>query len=166
MDFCAARGRHPNAAGTTASCVLQRSLPGVTLIAVEGFVYWPLPQTDGITRENFRRIQLGMSQAKVEAILGPPGEYRSGPVKYELLTPVKGNEDQLSTSFEGQGQSIWMSDQALVGMEFERTGRVIGGPSLVRLAGKKEPQGQSDNLLWRAKRQWHRWFPEKPEVQP
>jgi hypothetical protein len=43
------------------------------LLAAGAFVLWPRPER--ITRENFKRIREGMTQAEVEAILGPPGDY-------------------------------------------------------------------------------------------
>ena len=37
------------------------------------------PRADRITPENYARVQPGMTRAEVEAILGPPGDFRKGP---------------------------------------------------------------------------------------
>jgi hypothetical protein len=49
----------------------------VAVSAVGPFVLWPRPNR--VTEENFDRIKEGMSLADVEAVLGAPGDYRSGP---------------------------------------------------------------------------------------
>ena len=46
------------------------------LVAAGAVVLWPEPPSR-ITRENFDRVREGMTQAEVEAILGPPGDYRT-----------------------------------------------------------------------------------------
>jgi hypothetical protein len=58
----------------------------VALLTAGAFVAWPRP--DRITRENFDRIQLEMGQAEVEAILGPPGDYTTGPVRLPSDDPA------------------------------------------------------------------------------
>jgi hypothetical protein len=64
----------------------RKLLPGavavlVTLAGVAALVLWP--RADRVTRANFDRIRVGMSRAEVEAILGPPGDYRTGRTKEE-----------------------------------------------------------------------------------
>src|SRR5258708_730719 len=49
----------------------------IALVGVAAFVAWPRP--DRVTRENFDRIKVGMSRTEVEAILGPQGDYTTGP---------------------------------------------------------------------------------------
>jgi hypothetical protein len=54
-------------------------------LGVAGVAFWVWPdQTDGgISRGGFERIQDGMTQAEVEAILGgPPGDYSAAYVVY------------------------------------------------------------------------------------
>jgi len=60
--------------------MLNRSIRLVTLLALFGLaVFWlalRLQPSDRISREGFDRIQQGMTQEEVEAVLGvPPGEY-------------------------------------------------------------------------------------------
>jgi hypothetical protein len=102
---------------------------------------WPRPER--ITRENFARLNSGMSRAEVEAILGSPGEYSTGPLEYSYFCM-------------GELPDVWESDQGVIVVFY-------GAPSValdVRwIVPKRKEVGPLDNLLWRAKRQWHRWFP-------
>ena len=50
------------------------------------------PWRPGVTKENFDRIEIGMTRAEVEAILGPPTD---------MLSP-----------FAGDDEPIWESDRA------------------------------------------------------
>jgi hypothetical protein len=53
------------------------------LLAVMAYAARPIffpPTNPRLTRENFDRIKEGMKRADVEAILGPPGDYRTGPI--------------------------------------------------------------------------------------
>jgi outer membrane protein assembly factor BamE (lipoprotein component of BamABCDE complex) len=56
---------------------LLLALAGLALVVAGTFVLWP--RANRITRENFDHIEKGMSRAQVESILGPPGDYRTGP---------------------------------------------------------------------------------------
>ncbi len=57
-----------------------------------------------------------MSRAEVEAILGPPGDYRTGPAEPDTgLGPVK------VRVAAGHTAAVWRGDSALVTIEF-------GGP--------------------------------------
>jgi hypothetical protein len=39
------------------------------------------PEGPGVTLNNYRRVRHGMNRAQVEAILGPPGDHRTGATK-------------------------------------------------------------------------------------
>jgi hypothetical protein len=55
------------------------ALAGLPVVVAAGaVVLWPRTPSR-ITLENCNRIREGMSRAEVEAILGPPGDYRTGP---------------------------------------------------------------------------------------
>jgi hypothetical protein len=132
------------------------------LVAVGVFVLWPRP--DRITRENCDRIRKGMSRAEVYAILGPPGDYGTGPVKYEtapyIALSAHNNLEHFSQRPEGQGYATWQSDSALAFVNFSDAGCVDDRVPAYFFKGGRVPQGPFDNLLWRAKRLWRRWFPE------
>jgi hypothetical protein len=53
-------------------------LAGVGVVLAAGtVVFWP--RADRVTRANYDRIQIGMSWADVERILGLPGDYTTAP---------------------------------------------------------------------------------------
>ena len=131
-------------------------LAGLAVVGAAGaFVLWPWPSSR-ITLENCNRIREGMSRAEVEAILGPPGDHSSGPVDFAgrtalamgsggrarpalVFTPIRrdafedNNPDMSSHQAEVRFKCDWMVQRI--------------------------DQSLSENILWRAKRQWHRWFP-------
>lgn len=136
----------------------------VALLAAGAVLAWP--RANRITRENSDRIagiNLGrlnangghMSRAEVEAILGPPGDYRSGPTRpeYEQIFFYWGG-------ITGWVDYSWECDTGTIAARFydDRLSGIEFKPM------QKVPQSALDALLWRAKRQWHRWFPEKPEA--
>jgi hypothetical protein len=129
-------------------------LAGLAVVAVAGVVVlWRPPQGDRITFENFARIEEGMSQEEVEAILGPPGDYRTGPVRSDVSP--KGVDWGLFNPFL-KSRARWNGDTAEITVQFHRRkGAVFACCDGVSRA----EQSALDNLLWRAKRQWHRWFP-------
>jgi hypothetical protein len=129
------------------------------LVSVGAFVPWP--QEDRITREGYDKVRHGMSPAEVEAVLGPPGDYRSGP------TTTRWDENLQA----GWGWSIaekprnklsevtceWHSDTFEIFVTCSASEGVIGASLNPQI---RQEQGPLDNLLWRAKRLWRKWFPE------
>ncbi len=156
----------------------------VALLALGACVLWP--RANRVTPEDFNRIKEGMNLAEVEAILGPPGDYRSGPTVVTL--PAYGRYPPgLVPLLEHKGHwqvwasqtLVWETDEARVVVGVLPPGQVP--PTIFRKAlpnlGYEKPDpggvisaryddmqlqsGPLDNLLWRLKRQWRRWFPEK-----
>jgi hypothetical protein len=134
------------------------ALAGLVLLAgVTALVLWP-PPSSRVTRENSDRIKQGMTQAEVEAILGPPGDYTTGPMLVDLgggYEPVNDAYPGLDRNL-GSGMSVWRSDAGCVVVAYSVSGEVLFSQSV---EGKRRAQGPLDNLLWRAKRQWRKWFP-------
>jgi hypothetical protein len=122
----------------------------VALLTAGAFVAWP--RADRITPENCDRIGEGMTVAEVEAILGPPGDYRSVP----SFAPV------FSVHYSETIQETWQGNEGCIQVDF-LDGRVLPASYY---AGVRLEWGPLDVLLWRAERQWRRWFPEKPEGRP
>jgi hypothetical protein len=119
------------------------------LVVVGAPVLWPPPNR--VTQENYDSIRMGMSRTEVEAIFGAPGDYTSGPTDYRVDTAPQ------FASTAGYTFGIWNTDTSSVGVVFDAEDRVSDSWFCV---GKRLEQGALDNLLWRAKRQWRRWFPE------
>jgi hypothetical protein len=124
--------------------VLQALLALLAAVAFVAFVTWPRP--DRATQESFSRIQRGMSRAEVGAILGPPGDYRSG------------ETHDFVTRGSSPGDLIWETDHVIIIVRFQESGRVRSQTiQLVSVRGSNDPL---DKLVWLAKRQWRKWFPE------
>ena len=129
------------------------ALAGLAVVVAAGVVLWRPQQGDRITFENFARIEEGMSQEEVEAIIGPPGDYRTGPARSDVSP--KGVDWGLFNPFL-KSRAQWNGDTAEITVQFHRRkGAVFACCDGVSRA----EQSALDNLLWRAKRQWHRWFP-------
>ncbi len=139
--------------------LLLGTLLGLALLAgCALFVLWPRPSR--VTRENFLRIQLGMSRAEVEAILGAPGDYTTGPGE-KLRSTTDGSEYPEETADFPKNSTPadwvqWSGDAGDI--------QVCYGPGGARYKSfwrswriEKTPL---DNLRWRAERLWRRWFPE------
>jgi hypothetical protein len=132
------------------------------LVGVGAFVLWPRPdQPDRITRANYERLRQGMSRAEVEAILGPPGDFRSGPTakvhtETGTLRMLVIAEKIIEDSKTCQRQA-WVTDKMEVYALYSQSGFAL---ATLCYSLDRQEQGPLDNLLWRAKRQWRRWFPE------
>jgi hypothetical protein len=130
------------------------ALVGLAVVAgVAAFALWPQPNR--ITRENCARIRKGMSRAEVEAILGPPGDYTSGPMFVEGNAPT--DDAYLYFTADKDPGAVWCGDAGfIVVLYYPSSGRALD-PMFCR--GERQPQGSLGNLLWRAERRWRRWFP-------
>jgi hypothetical protein len=145
------------------------------LFVVGALTLWP--QSGGrITQENCDRIREGMNREEVLAILGPPGDYRTVqtvdpvPLYYRSDTPTPAEYAQ--AAFDREHVFVLRSDDGPVPMERLRwlgdEGDIFvwfrpeGVSSHGMVSSDKVAQSLLDNLLWRAKRQWRGWFPEKP----
>src|SRR5262249_46982774 len=128
---------------------------------------------------NCARIREGMSRAEVEAILGgPPGDYRA------VLTEPDGNEPFYAVVRVLDEDERVRQDEALQRMTAEEDleWRRLNRPGPDRWQGdtgniyvtffwpegavdwrfspeRTIEQGRLDNLVWRIKRQWRKWFP-------
>src|SRR6516162_7839304 len=132
---------------------LLLALAGLAVVAAAGVVVlWP--SADRIKRENCDRIRHGMSLAEVEAVLGPPGDYRTGPTRYRphFMAPPR-LADRMASEPDVDIQK-WEGDSGDIQVVFSD-----GETSAEFYASEPLDQSALANLLWRAKRQWHRWFP-------
>ncbi len=124
---------------------LLAALAGLVVLAgAAAFALWP----DRITPENYARIRIGISQAEVEAILGPPGDYRT------VLTQEPPRPD-LKRLGHPSGYEVWVGDTGHFLVFYSHD--VVSHKTLFpAVAAEQTPL---DNLFWRAKRQWRKWFP-------
>jgi hypothetical protein len=155
------------------------ALAGLAVVVAAGTVaLWPRAEPNRITQENCDRIKEGMSRAEVEAILGPPGDYRTGLGESRVGEVVYGNygnvvwvpdaaTDPAPTLWNWSRSPVqwtgdpvlqagWLGDSFWISIAIDESGSVVNKLSCPR----RTTRGQLDNLFWRLKRQWHRWFPE------
>ncbi len=153
-------------------------LTGLTLLSGAAVVMmcWPAPNPR-ISLDNFNCIKTGMTYAEVEALIGPHGDHRSGPTvvtePFSMWRPGLGRcpPGMEATPLSGGYWTVtWQTDQAEILVMIEPAvegqvghlawselapGRVIAA----HYCDAKLEHGPVYNALWRARRQWHRWFP-------
>jgi hypothetical protein len=150
---------------------LLAALTGLAVVVAAGVVVlWPW-QSSRITRENYERIHERMSQANVEAILGPPGDYRTSCGETPVIigddtiwTSDGDLDDRLAKSTRKFGWipkergrfGIWMSDTFFADISIDATEQVTEIRGWPR---RTKTQTAFDSFLWRINRQRHRWFP-------
>jgi hypothetical protein len=132
------------------------------VIAAGAVMLWPPP--DRITLENHARIQVDMTLSEIEAILGgPPGDYRTVPTETDQTLPRRltlAQNEALSEDhmfWHGNDLSIGISVDMSAGNPVASSKRIL---DVWTIQVKRVEQGPLANLLWRAQRQWHRWFPD------
>jgi hypothetical protein len=122
----------------------------VTLMLVSASVLllWPWPQADRVTRENFSRLEEGMSRADVDAILGPLGDYRTGDTNLALSGPTVFGQSGRSQAY------TWRGDTANIKVGFDPSGHLFAAS----YQAMRRSENPIDNILFRAFRLWSRWF--------
>jgi hypothetical protein len=144
-------------------------LAGLAVVGAVGVVMlWP-PE-DRLTEQNFDQISVGMSRAEVEAILGPPRDNSTGPLQYagRSLQMFGGSRGTHRTGsyvplahvgvLGDQTERVeWRNDRQMLHVYFLPSGRV-GEKSFLDVS--RIDRSLYWDLVWRAKRQWRRWFPE------
>jgi hypothetical protein len=154
----------------------KRRLVGAVIFAVAGipvaFMLWPLPPSR-VTKTNFDRIWLvtdrwsgerieGVDREAVEAVLGPPGDYRTGP----RLTPIRSSTQRTFNStyptwFRVHSFPpvppltclIWQSDTLDIYVFVDASGQVHDKHWVDAMPAEYD---DIDYLLWRTKHQWRR----------
>ena len=126
-------------------------LVGLAVVGAVGMaVLWP--RADRITQANCDQIREGMTRSEVETILGPVGDYSSGPTEPEFVFVML----PAGLTVEDVVTAGWIGDTGSIDVGFDRRGKVAFSQFTRLELRRLSPLA---NLLWRAKRQWHRWFP-------
>jgi hypothetical protein len=126
------------------------------LLAGGAFALWPRPRP---TVEKCLSLQKGMTRAEVEAVLGPPGDYRTGPRDRYLGQQHWVTFGEHWTDDGTTVISQWECDAARIWVAYKPMPDGTIAVGFIDEA-KRLDQGPLDSLLWRAKRQWRRWFPD------
>ena len=140
------------------------------------FAVWELmPQRQAkATKENFSLIKnTSMSRNELVALLGPPGDYRSGPTRTFMpkrfcisimdpnmtFTPEDIEEETAVRDFWGSYQdaevNAWQSDEGEILVK-------LADDHVVRayfLQNERLNETYLENLQWRAERPFRRWIP-------
>ncbi len=120
------------------------------LLAVDLYLYVPWPSR--VTRENYDRIQVGMTEADVIALLGPPADYRNSENEYDD-SPAHQPPHRFGRGNRAGPTVLWRGDTADVGLGFvdgeDGTRRVSTGIFCYMRAKSDNPLR---NLPWRARR--------------
>jgi hypothetical protein len=96
-----------------------------------------------------------MTNAEVETILGPRGDYSTVNVAASALDQVEILPD--TTHAQGVAAWHWLTDFGELSVTFDDSGHVLRG----WYAPMREVNDTTWNkLVYKVKRQWHRWFPE------
>ncbi len=135
-------------------------LAGLAALSLAAGAVVPSPQANRVSEENARRIREGITRAELYAILGPPGDYSTGPTNFKIdpwAHPPSGVfwGDRAECGFD-HSEETWTSDTLYVEIYYDPAGKPMGS-YITPL--ERQPQSMLDNLLWRAKRRWQRWFP-------
>jgi hypothetical protein len=125
--------------------------PAVVIAAGVG-MFWPLGDRPGISRRNYDRIVQGMPIAVVQSMMGEPPGQSPG------LQAIQSYEkSSWPAAVWTDHRLTWYADDVFVFVYVDTSGHVTQKELMVP---DEVPQGPVENLLWRAKRRWHRWFPE------
>jgi hypothetical protein len=121
------------------------------LLAVIAYTARPIffpPANHHITQENYDRLREGMKREEVEAILGPPGDYRTIPT--EPVEPIVGLV-LLGGGWDYRCEQ-WIGNESVIELNIylsrEKGLRGWGFRPI-----KPEPIGLIDLVRWR----WSRW---------
>lgn len=100
----------------------------VVAVAIVGVVMWAVWPATPISQANFERIATGMTDAEVYTILGgPPRNEATGVLRDSENTKGFARIESGSLWLRndlGEG-CIWLSDNAVVHVEFDDTGHVV-----------------------------------------
>src|SRR5262245_216548 len=96
-----------------------------------------------------------MSREDVQTILGmPPGDYRTGPVQYVIPWDLLGEKTTWHDTYTNG--AAWVGDTGWLRVEFNNEDGTVWASDFFE--SKRTAQYPLDTLLWRLRRQWHRWF--------
>jgi hypothetical protein len=101
----------------------------LTLLGMAGFTLflWLTTPPPGVTRENFRRLRVGMSLPAVEALLGGPKTFSDYPRVSVRENPPGAFRPEVILTYLGTKEYWVAGDGLTIEVDFDKGGRVDGG---------------------------------------
>ena len=97
----------------------------IALVAVVAAGYWAIAPAQRLGRAGYERVQLGMTEAEVEDVLGaPPGSHLDLPEGQTVSYVHAGAESKGAR--DGPKGLSWVSNTGHIGVTFGADGRVTG----------------------------------------
>jgi hypothetical protein len=101
--------------------VITLALLGLVLLGA-CFALWPFSPRPQINHDDYLGVEMGMTEAQVETVLGgPAGDYRVGDVLYTV-----GGDDEIRQGRPIVRSSDWRGNEGLVMVGYDADGQVAG----------------------------------------
>jgi hypothetical protein len=111
-------------------------------------VFW-----SSVSLANYNAVRVGMSEAKVTAVLGPPGDYRTG--------RTMGSDGTVDKQWPRGGLTSrieeWDGNWAMVLVGFDASGRVTGKSYIPLQPDLRSGRNRFEELKDLVVRLWHRF---------
>jgi hypothetical protein len=95
-----------------------------------------------------------MTAAEAEAILGPQGDHTTGPIRLGDSQIIDTTSPEIDRPAPDSPVN-WAADDGCAFVFLDARGQV---DFMEFDPCTRAPQGTLDNLIWRTKRRWRRWF--------
>ena len=105
-----------------------------------------------VTTQNYLRLHEGMPAAEAVAILGPPGDYRTAPVEYDVLQSVRGQ-----FVYDATPALEWDGDELCIFLWFPEDNGQFGNLHTKSYAAVDSDVSWADRITWFLQRQWQHW---------
>jgi hypothetical protein len=140
------------------------------LLTAALLAFWPetAAEPTRVTKENLHHLRRSMvrgvtsmywyegTRTQVEAVLGPPGDYRTQPGTFDssichvCFPPGTGRNLPLT-------ELVWLADTIEIHVVVDASDNVVGiGESNFKYISTAS---EWERFCWVLKRRWHRWFP-------
>jgi hypothetical protein len=134
--------------------VLVRALAiGVAFVLLCSFILWP--RQPRVTQDRCARVRAGMTRAEVYEILGPPGDYSTGPVEFsgdqEYFRGCADLTKDWPTQFTERDFARWWGDAGCAWVRFDETERAT---ACEFVSHSSIEQGPIESIIWRIRRKW------------
>jgi hypothetical protein len=124
-------------------------LVGVCLALLGLLVVVNLPPPHVISEDQVKGLRMGMSQADIEAILGPAGDTRT-----YLTIDKGGNPISFPSVLSGMTMVAWETNNLSLFVQFDTAGHAQAWQFQAAYGTKQE---LVERFFWRTRRMWQQW---------